>query len=372
MIGSRRNDHMFGQERRTEGERRTIIVIAITSVMMVIEIAAGIAYGSMALLADGLHMGSHTAALGLAVFAYVYARRHADDERFSFGTGKVNALAGFTGAVVLAGFAVVMAIESIERFLNPVTIIFNHAIVVAIVGLVVNGFSMVVLGGHHSDGRRTHEHDHEDHNLRSAYLHVLADALTSLLAIFALLAGKYAGATWLDPAMGVVGAALVFRWSWSLLKQSARVLLDRQAPIIVKRWCNRIGGWSVLIYASLQHIAPQQMEAEVFTPTMKKGSVELLVLSLLEHEARHGYEIGKLIEARSGGRLQFRVSSLYPILCRMEERAWIAGRWVEKKSERRRRFYRLTGKGRKALRSQRETWEEFTLAVSLVLESNHA
>ena len=235
MIGSRRNDHMFGQERRTEGERRTIIVIAITSVMMVIEIAAGIAYGSMALLADGLHMGSHTAALGLAVFAYVYARRHADDERFSFGTGKVNALAGFTGAVVLAGFAVVMAIESIERFLNPVTIIFNHAIVVAIVGLVVNGFSMVVLGGHHSDGRRTHEHDHEDHNLRSAYLHVLADALTSLLAIFALLAGKYVGATWLDPVMGVVGAVLVFRWSWGLLNQSARVLLDRQAPDHVRR-----------------------------------------------------------------------------------------------------------------------------------------
>ena len=226
---------MFGQERRTEGERRTIIVIAITSVMMVIEIAAGIAYGSMALLADGLHMGSHTAALGLAVFAYVYARRHAGDERFSFGTGKVNALAGFTGAVVLAGFAVVMAIESIERFLNPVTIIFNHAIVVAIVGLVVNGFSMVVLGGHHSDGRRTHEHDHEDHNLRSAYLHVLADALTSLLAIFALLAGKYVGATWLDPVMGVVGAVLVFRWSWGLLKQSARVLLDRQAPDHVRR-----------------------------------------------------------------------------------------------------------------------------------------
>ena len=230
MIDSRRNDHLFGQERRTEGERRTIIVIAITSVMMVIEIAAGIAYGSMALLADGLHMGSHTAALGLAVFAYVYARRHADDERFSFGTGKVNALAGFTGAVVLAGFAAVMAVESIERFLNPVTIIFNHAIVIAIVGLVVNGFSMVVLGGHHSNGRRKHKHDHDDHNLRSAYLHVLADALTSLLAIFALLAGKYAGATWLDPVMGVVGAALVFRWSWGLLKQSARVLLDRQAP----------------------------------------------------------------------------------------------------------------------------------------------
>jgi cation diffusion facilitator family transporter len=155
LIGGRRHAHKFGQQCRTEGERRTIIVIVITSVMMVIEIAAGIAYGSMALLADGLHMGSHTAALGLAVFAYVHARRHANDERYSFGTGKVNALAGFTGAVVLAGFAVVMAIESFERFLNPVTIIFNYAIVVAVAGLVVNGFSMVVLGGHHSTRRRT-------------------------------------------------------------------------------------------------------------------------------------------------------------------------------------------------------------------------
>lgn len=235
LIDGRRHAHEFGQERRTEGERRTVIVIAITSVMMVVEIAAGMAYGSMALLADGLHMGSHTAALGLAVFAYVYARRHADDERYSFGTGKVNALAGFTGAVVLAGFAVVMAYESIERFLNPVTIIFNHAIAVAVVGLVVNGFSMVVLGGHHRNGPRTHNHDHDDHNLRSAYLHVLADALTSLLAIFALLAGKYAGAAWLDPVMGVVGATLVLRWSSGLLKQSARVLLDRQAPEYVRR-----------------------------------------------------------------------------------------------------------------------------------------
>ena len=170
------------------------------------------------------------AALGLAVFAYVYARRHADDKRFSFGTGKINALAGFTGAVVLAGFAVAMVVESIERFLNPVTIVFNYAILVAVIGLFVNGISMIVLGGHHGGHTHSHSHDHEDHNLRSAYLHVLADALTSLLAIFALLAGKYTGATWLDPSMGIVGAALVIRWSWGLLKQSSRVLLDRQAP----------------------------------------------------------------------------------------------------------------------------------------------
>lgn len=235
------HDHVFGQDRPRPGERRTVIVIAVTAVMMVVEIVAGVAYGSMALLADGLHMASHTAALGLAAFAYVYARRRAGDPRFSFGTGKVNALAGFTGAVVLAGFALVMAVESVQRFLAPVPIVFNHAIAVAVLGFVVNGASMLVLGGHghghaHADdpdheGPHDHGgHDHEDHNLRSAYLHVLADALTSLLAIAALLAGKYLGADWLDPVVGLLGAWLVLRWSWGLLKGSGRVLLDRQAP----------------------------------------------------------------------------------------------------------------------------------------------
>jgi cation diffusion facilitator family transporter len=150
------HSHSFGQERARAGEQRTILVIAITAVMMVVEIVAGMAYGSMALLADGLHMGSHTAALGLAAFAYIYARKHAGDDRYSFGTGKVNALAGFTGAILLAGFAVIMLVESAERFLNPVAIVFNQAIYVAIAGFVVNGISMVVLGGHHEN----EEHDH--------------------------------------------------------------------------------------------------------------------------------------------------------------------------------------------------------------------
>jgi cation diffusion facilitator family transporter len=193
----------------------------------------------MALLADGLHMGSHTAALGLAAFAYVYARRHAADKRYSFGTGKVNALAGFTGAVVLMGFALLMAVESIDRFLNPVAILFNQAIAVAVVGLIVNGVSVFILGGHHGGTEHEHghghAHHHEDHNLRSAYLHVLADALTSLLAIFALLGGKLLGASWLDPVMGVVGALLVARWSLGLIKQSAWVLLDHQAPEHVRQ-----------------------------------------------------------------------------------------------------------------------------------------
>jgi cation diffusion facilitator family transporter len=224
---TRAHSHSFGQERPRDGERRTIAVIAITATMMVVEVLTGIAYGSMALLADGLHMASHTAALGLAAFAYIYARKRAHDGRYSFGTGKVNALAAFTGAITLALFALIMLVESVERFLNPVDIVFDQAILVAVLGLIVNGTSMFILGGHHE-----HDHDHHrhDHNLRSAYLHVLADALTSLLAIFALLAGKYFGAVWLDPMMGLLGAALVIRWSWALLGQSGYVLLDRQAP----------------------------------------------------------------------------------------------------------------------------------------------
>ena len=232
--GPWQHDHTFGQDQTKAGERRTLIVIAITIAMMVVELFAGVAFGSMALLADGLHMASHTAALGLAAFGYIYARRHATDERYCFGTGKINALAGFTGAVLLAGFALIMAVESIERILNPVTIVFNQAIAVAVVGLIVNGASMLVLGGHHGDEGHNHDHGdahhHEDHNLRSAYFHVLADALTSLLAIFALLAGKHFGANWLDPIMGIAGAVLVIRWSWDLLRQSGRVLLDRRAP----------------------------------------------------------------------------------------------------------------------------------------------
>jgi len=218
------HDHTFGQDRKKSAEHRTLIVIAITSVTMAVEIAAGIAFGSMALLADGLHMGSHVSALAISAFAYYYTRLHARDARFNFGTGKVSSLAGFAGAVVLVLFALVMAWESIARLLSPVAIGFDQAIFVAVLGLIVNGICLLIFGGH------GHAHGHPDHNFRSAYLHVLADALTSVLAIFALLAGKYLAQGWLDPFMGVVGAALVVRWSWGLLHSSARVLLDMQAP----------------------------------------------------------------------------------------------------------------------------------------------
>lgn len=221
------HEHTFGQDARRPGESRTMLVIALTAVMMAVEIAAGLAYGSMALLADGLHMASHAAALTITAAAYVYARRHASDERFSFGAGKVNALGGFTGAILLGLFALMMAWESLGRILTPVGIAFNQAIAVAVVGLVVNGVSVLLLGHDSAEGEEGHHHDH---NLRAAYLHVLADALTSLLAIFALLAGKFLGLVWMDPLMGIVGAVLVARWSLGLLRATSGVLLDRQAP----------------------------------------------------------------------------------------------------------------------------------------------
>ena len=240
------HDHTFGQDEPRPGERRTRLVVLLTVTMMVAEIIAGVMFGSMALLADGLHMASHSVALGLALIAYVYARRHAADRRFSFGTGKVNALAGFSGALLLAVFAMGMALESVSRFVEPVSIEFNQAILVACLGLVVNVVSALLLQSQpHSHGADAHAHSHahghdhaheQDLNLRSAYLHVLADALTSVAAIAALLSGKYLGWNWMDPTMGLVGSALVATWSWSLMRSSARVLLDHQAPLT---WCRR-------------------------------------------------------------------------------------------------------------------------------------
>lgn len=238
------HDHSFGQDRPHVGERRTLIVTAITLLTMVVEVAAGITFGSMALLADGIHMGTHALALGISAFAYIYARRHAHDRRFTFGTGKVNALGGYTGAIVLGVFAAIMVWESVERAMNPVPIQFDWAIVVAVAGLLVNGICMLILGGHgpghthsHAHSHADNEHDHHldhDHNMRAAYLHVLVDALTSFLAIFALLVGKYFGAVWLDPAMGIVGALLVVRWARQLLGLTSGVLLDQRAALPIR------------------------------------------------------------------------------------------------------------------------------------------
>jgi cation diffusion facilitator family transporter len=224
-----RHEHIFGQDQVKAGEWRTLLVVLLTAAMMVVEIVAGLAFGSMALLADGLHMASHATALGISVFAYVYARRLAGHPRYSFGTGKVNSLAGFASAVLLAIFAATMAWESVDRLISPIPIALNQALAVAVAGLVVNGASALILArpGQHDHGHHRHHHDH---NLRAAYLHVLADALTSLLAIGALLAAKLFDAIWLDPAMGVVGAVLVTHWSLGLLRATSRVLLDAQLP----------------------------------------------------------------------------------------------------------------------------------------------
>lgn len=239
-----RHDHVFGQDQVKAGERRTLIVVVITVIAMVIEIAAGIAFGSMALLADGLHMASHAAALGIAFLAYRIARRFAGSARFSFGTGKVNALAGFSGALLLGLFAIGVGWESLTHFVEPVEIAYSQAITVALLGLLVNLLCAVILWGgghdHHHDHHHASEPTHghadggaghhaEDHNLRAAFLHVLADAVTSFLAVFALIGGWVLGAGWLDPVIGIVGAALIGKWSIDLARESGKVLLDWQA-----------------------------------------------------------------------------------------------------------------------------------------------
>ena len=244
-ISEWQHDHTFEQDRPRSGEKRTLIVVAVTAIMTVVELAAGLAFGSMALLADGLHMASHTVALGIAAAAYIYTRRQARNPKWTFGTGKVNALAGFAGALLLALFAALMAWEGADRVFFPVTIEFNEAILVAVAGLAVNAICVVIMGAGDRDAAHRHRephghgeaHRHADYNLRGAYLHVLADALTSVLAIVALLAGKYFGLMWMDPLMGIVGAVLVARWSWRLLHDTSGVLLDRQAP---RETCTRI------------------------------------------------------------------------------------------------------------------------------------
>ena len=207
------------------------MVIIITVFMMIIEIGAGHLFGSMALLADGWHMGTHAAALLITVFAYIYARRHADNPKYSFSTGKVGVLGGFASAVVLGVIALLMGGESLIRLFSPVSIRFNEAIGVAVLGLAVNMVCAYLL---HAKQNHGHDHGHcshhhHDHNLRAAYLHVLADALTSFLAIFALLTGKHFGWVWMDPGMGLVGAVVITRWSYALLRDTSRILLDREA-----------------------------------------------------------------------------------------------------------------------------------------------
>jgi len=221
--------HSFKVE-NPQGERRTKLVIFITVIMMTVEIYTGYIFGSMALLADGWHMGTHAAALSITVFAYIYARRHADNPKYSFSTGKVGVLGGFASAVVLGVIALLMGGESLKRLYSPVAIQFNEAIGVAVIGLAVNLVCAYLLHAKHSHASdHSHSNHQHDHNLRAAYLHVLADALTSFLAIFALLTGKHFGWVWMDPSMGLVGAVVITRWSYGLLRDTSKILLDREA-----------------------------------------------------------------------------------------------------------------------------------------------
>lgn len=205
-------------------EKRTRQVVLLTAAMMAVEIVAGWIYHSMALFADGWHMSTHAAALGISWIAFVLARRHTADRRFAFGTWKIEILGGFISGILLGLVGLFMAIVSIQRLFHPVAIQFNHAILVAVIGLAVNVFSILLLGDRHHDDA----HVHNSLNLRAAYLHVMADALTSVLAIAALLGGKFLNWNWLDPIMGIVGAVLIVRWTCLLLAETGAILLDRE------------------------------------------------------------------------------------------------------------------------------------------------
>ncbi|MCE0460934.1 CDF family Co(II)/Ni(II) efflux transporter DmeF [Pseudomonas uvaldensis] len=227
------HEHVYLGSAHDENAKRTLWVVILTLVMMVGEIAAGYITGSMALLADGFHMATHAGALGIAAAAYWYAKRHASSTRFSFGTGKVGDLGGFASALILGLVSLAIVAESLIRLFQPTDVQFGTATLIAVVGLAVNIVSALLLGHGHTHSHHDHDHDHHhpphggDNNLRSAYLHVVADALTSVLAIAALLAGRYLGWIWLDPVMGIVGAMVIARWAWSLMGDTAGVLLDQ-------------------------------------------------------------------------------------------------------------------------------------------------
>jgi cation diffusion facilitator family transporter len=224
-----RKNHDHVSDRGT-AEKNTRRVIALTAVMMAVEILAGWRFHSMALLADGWHMGTHVAAFGITAIAYAMARRHRASSKFSFGTGKFDVLGGYTSALILGIVALFMAAESVLRFFSPLKIDYNESIAIGLVGLCVNVASALMLkhdhGHGHSHGHR-HEHGHEDLNLKAAYVHVIADAVTSVLAISALIAGKFLGWVWMDPVMGIVGSGVVAQWSWGLLRDTSEILLDR-------------------------------------------------------------------------------------------------------------------------------------------------
>ena len=230
-----RHSHVFLGEAHERNERKTWIVIAICTAMMIAEIVGGWWFGSVALIADGLHMSTHAGALLIAALAYTYSRRYARDERLAFGTGKFGDLAAFTSAIALAIIALLIGYESVNRFLNPVPIAFDQAIPIAVLGLGINLLSAFLLRDDH-DHHHWHAHDHEhthvgahfhrDHNLRAAFVHVMADAAVSVLVIIGLVAGRQFGWVWMDPLMGLVATVVILSWSWTLVRSAGAILLD--------------------------------------------------------------------------------------------------------------------------------------------------
>ncbi|GAU05471.1 cobalt-zinc-cadmium resistance protein CzcD [Burkholderia stabilis] len=251
MATGGRHSHAFLGAAHEQNERKTWMVIGLCTAMMVAEIVGGTLFGSLALVADGLHMSTHAGAMLIAALAYTYARKHADDQRFVFGTGKLGDLAGFTSAIVLAMIALLIGYEAVARLLSPVPIHFSEAIPIAVLGLVVNLASVWLLSGDHHHGHGhghhhdhdDHDHDHEDehhahhdhgshtaahrdHNIRSAYIHVIADAAVSVLAIVGLLLARAFGWVWMDPLAGIVGALVIANWAYGLMRDTGGILLD--------------------------------------------------------------------------------------------------------------------------------------------------
>lgn len=234
-------DHIYLSGTHDRNARRTLWVVWLTAVTMVVEIAAGWLTGSMALLADGFHMATHAGALAVAAAAYRYARTHARNPRYTFGTGKVGDLAGFASALLLAVVSLGIGVESVLRLFNPVSVNFGEATLVAVIGLLINLVSALMLmeshdhgHGHGHDGH-DHAHGARDNNLRAAFIHVLADALTSVFAIAALLAGRYLGWLWMDAIVGIMGAIVIAKWAWNLMGDTAAVLLDTAEPKLMAR-----------------------------------------------------------------------------------------------------------------------------------------
>ena len=293
------HSHTF-HEGNPSAERKTLIVVIITAIMMCAEIAGGWIYNSMALLADGWHMSSHTLALGLSLLAYAAARRYANDRRFNFGTWKIEILGGYTSAILLILVAGLMLFQSCERLLSPSPIFYNEAIALASLGLVVNIVCAWLLRDDHTHGHSHDAHEHDDHdhehghehhdlNLRSAYIHVITDAATSVLAIIALIGGKFWGADWLDPTMGIVGAALVSFWAYGLIRDTSRVLLDAEmdAPIVkaIEKSIASMSPRAELTDLHVWRVAQKQYACIVSVVAEHPLSVDEVKQALMHHHA---------------------------------------------------------------------------------------